>query len=185
MKKQTKILLASGIGLLIIIFLARKPIVKTIKNKLNDQDKKAFIQKILPIAQSIGNNIGVPPLFIVAQLCLESGYGNSVLAAKYNNFGGIKAIPGKAKINLPTTEVINGKLQKVNRDFAWFNTAEEGLNYQAKIYSNKYFKKYLNKTKEPLVYAKLLQSGDIKYATSLNYVKNIEGALNKVKELLT
>lgn len=185
MTKQNKILIGIGAGFALLLFLARKPITKKVKSILNDQTKKDFIAQVLPSAKQIGNSIGIPPLFIVAQLALESRYGQSTLASEHNNFGGIKAVKGFPKVLMPTTEVIDGKLQKVNREFAKFPSAKAGIEYQTKIYTNKYFKQHLNKTKEPLEYAKLLQSGKIKYATSLNYVKHIEGALKEIKRLLT
>ena len=185
LSKQNKIALAVAGGFLLLVLLAKKPIEKKIKQVLNDKTKADFITKILPIAKQIGNSIGVPPLFILSQLALESKWGVSTLSAKYNNFGGIKAVKGFPKVLLPTTEVINGKLQKVSREFAVFPDLQTGVNYQAKIYTNKYFKQHLNKTKDPLEYAKLLQSGAVKYATSLNYVKHIEGVLKDVKRLLT
>lgn len=147
--------------------------VKT-KNKTKLTEKQiSFINSILPAAKTIEKQIGVPYQFIIAQICLESGFGKSSLTNKYFNFGGIKALKNQPSVKLLTTECKAGVCKKVYQNFAVFKTALEGLMAQAKIYSNKYFKKYLNKTNSPYEYVKLLQSGEVKYATSPTYVKDI------------
>jgi len=185
MEKKTKIYLSIGATLAAIAFFARKPIGKMARKLLTDQDKKNFILSILPAAKSIGKSIGVPPLFIVAQICLESRYGASQLAAKYFNYGGIKAVGSQASVELPTTECKNGVCFKTKAKFAVYPNQYEGLAAQSKIYQNKYFKKYLNQTTDALKYAQLLQSGQVKYATALNYVSTIGATLKEINRLLT
>jgi flagellum-specific peptidoglycan hydrolase FlgJ len=137
-------------------------------------------KRITAPAKKIGEAIGVPYKFIIAQICLETGYGKSSLASKYFNFGGIKAVGSQPKVDLLTTECKNGVCSKVMQPFAIYPNAEAGLKAQSKIYENRYFKQYLNKTKDPLVYANLLQSGATKYATDPNYVKKIQNILNVI-----
>ena len=185
MEKKTKIFLGIGGAIAAIAFFARKPIVNMAKKVLSDQDKKNFILSILPAAKRIGNSIGVPPLFIVAQICLESRYGASLLASKYFNYGGIKAVGTQKSIELPTTECKDGKCFKTRAKFAVYPNQYEGLAAQSKIYQNKYFRQHLNKTTDALQYAKLLQSGKIKYATALNYVEAIGATLKQINKLLT
>lgn len=151
--------------------------------KLTDQVKINFARAYYPSAKVIGNQIGVPPLFILSQLALESKYGQSELTSKYFNFGGIKAVKGQKSVSMLTTECKNGICKKVYQDFAVFPNAVEGLKAQSKIYQNKYFKQHLNKTKDPYEYAKLIQSGKIKYATALSYPKAIESTINEFKRL--
>ena len=141
---------------------------------------KDFIKSITAPAKKIGEAIGVPYKFIIAQICLETGFGKSSLASKYFNFGGIKAVGSQPKVNLLTTECKNGVCNKVMQNFAIYPDAEAGLTAQSKIYQNKYFKQYLNKTTDPLVYANLLQSGAVKYATDPNYTKKIQTILNVI-----
>lgn len=194
MKQQKNIIplvVLAGVG--VIAYTQRDKIKDLLKpstktkfvsgGKLTDQDKKNFINKIYPSAKIIGNKIGVPPLFILAQLALESKFGKSELTSKYNNFGGIKAVKGQSSVSMLTTECKNGVCKKVYQDFATFPNVVKGLEAQTKIYQNKYFKQHLNKTSDPLTYAKLLQSGKIRYATALNYPQAIESTINELKRL--
>lgn len=176
-------LFAGSLALLALSPFLFLPKIKTKKSKASDQDKIKFINKIYPSAKSIGNTIGVPPLFILAQLALESAWGKSELTSKYNNFGGIKAVGTQRSVILPTQECKNGICKKVYQPFAVYPTVTEGLKAQAKIYQNKYFRQHLRKTSDPLTYAKLLQSGRIKYATALNYLPAIQNTLQELKRL--
>lgn len=185
MDKQTKIIASITGAFLALAFLFRKPIKTMAKKILTDLDKQEFIKKTLPAANVIGNKIGVPPLFILAQICLESRYGASELAAKYNNFGGIKAVAGQPYVEFTTTECKNGVCYKTKAKFAKFPTVAAGLAAQATVLTNKYFKKYANKTTDPIQYAKLLQSGTPRYATALNYPATIASVLKEINRLLT
>lgn len=173
-----------GTGVLIVLFLItqKKKIVKIYKGMLSSKQKD-FVLKIKPFAYSIGNKLGIPPMFILAQIMLESGYGKSSLTSVYNNFGGIKARKGEPFITLMTQECKGNVCKNVPQNFRKFATVLEGLEGQAKIYQNVNFKQYLNKTTNPIEYAKLLQSGVKKYATSPNYVKNITSVLETIKNL--
>jgi len=179
---KKNLLIGAGVLVLIILFTQKKKIIKIYKGMLNDTQKN-FVKKIKPFAFSIGNKIGVPPLFILAQICLESGYGKSSLTNIYNNFGGIKARPGEPFISLLTTECKGNVCSKVNQNFRKFDTISQGLEAQAKIYQNKNFKQYLNRTADPIQYATLLQSGKLKYATAPNYVTNIKNVLETIKDI--
>lgn len=168
-----------GVTLFFLYLLLKKKNFNTTTMNLTEQQQK-FINSILPSAKIIEQKIGVPYQFIIAQICIESNFGKSSLTSKYFNYGGIKAIAGLPSVKLLTTECVNGVCSKVYQNFAVFPNATEGLMYQAKIYSNKYFKQYLNKTTNPYEYVKLLQSGAIKYATSPNYVQTISKMLDKI-----
>lgn len=175
MTKKNKYYLI-GSTILVLILLSKKKI----KNVIVSLSNKEFIKSITTPAKKIGEAIGVPYKFIIAQICLETGFGKSSLASKYFNFGGIKAVGSQPKVNLLTTECKNGVCSKVMQNFAIYPNAEAGLTAQSKIYQNKYFKQYLNKTTDPLVYANLLQSGAVKYATDPNYTKKIQSILNVI-----
>lgn len=146
-----------------------------IKPSLN---KRKFILTFDKPTQTIGKKIGVPPLFILSQLALETGFNTSELSNKYFNFGGIKATKGQPFIEFKTKECKGSNCYTVKQKFAKFPNIIEGLKAQSKIYQNKYFKQYLNKTNNPYKYAELIQSGKIKYATDPNYT-------NKIKKMIT
>jgi flagellum-specific peptidoglycan hydrolase FlgJ len=176
MKKTNKAIYYIGALFVGLIIISRKKIIKTVSNLTNKQ----FIDKIKPYAISIGNAIGVPYKFIIAQICLETGYGKSSLSSKYNNYGGIKEFGNGPKVSLLTTECKNGVCAKVYQPFAVYPTIDAGMKAQSKIYENRYFKQYLKKTTDPIIYANLIQSGPIKYATDPNYVSKITKIINTI-----
>ena len=167
MKKQTKIKIA--LLVLGLLYITKKT-GKKIMQKFN---AKSFIDFITPDLITIGNKIGVPYKFLVAQVCLETGFGKSSLFTKYYNVGGIKAIKDQAFVSLPTYEYINGKKVRLLQNFAKYPDLKTGLEGYAKIFQNRYFRQYLNKTTDPKAYANLLQSGKIKYATDIAYTGKI------------
>jgi flagellum-specific peptidoglycan hydrolase FlgJ len=68
---------------------------------------------------------------VVAQKCLESGYGASLLAKEDFNFGGIKYAPKLAGVIgytvRDTAEYIGGKKVIVKQKFSKFKDAESGI----------------------------------------------------------
>jgi flagellum-specific peptidoglycan hydrolase FlgJ len=179
MKIPTKIYAIGG-ALIIGYFLFKKTTTKKIKKLVLTQKQKDFVASITPSAKKIGDKIGVPYKFIIAQICLESGFGRSSLTTKYFNYGGIKAKKSEPGVELLTTECRNGVCAKEMQRFKIFPNAETGLNAQAVVYQNRYFKKHLNKTNDAKIYATLLQSEPIKYATDLNYVSKIHRILDAI-----
>ena len=76
--------------------------------------KEQFIQLAVAAAKGSPYPIGIT----VAQAALESAWGSSQLSIKANNYLGIKAHGEAEIIELPTTEVVNGKTVKVLVRFA-------------------------------------------------------------------
>lgn len=185
MKNKNGLLILGGSFAVLALsgYIFRKQIKTQFFSKAKDPDKINFINRILPSAKAIGNKLGIPPLFILAQLALESAWGKSTLTSKYNNYGGIKAVGNQPSVKMETTECKNGFCYKVKKDFAIYPNTYEGLLAQSKIYQNKYFRQHLNKTTDPITYAKLMQSGRIRYATAKNYPQAIQSTLNEIKRL--
>lgn len=165
----------------ILLYVGTKKATKMIVNGSN----KDFVKFIYPLAEVIGNKIGVPPLFLTAQICLETRYGKSSLFIENYNVGGIKAVGTQPYVTKDTIEYINDVKTPVKRKFATYPNLTTGLAAYSKVFMNKYFKQYLNKTKDPYKYVELLQSGKPKYATDINYVPKIKAVIDTVKQLLT
>jgi flagellum-specific peptidoglycan hydrolase FlgJ len=180
MKSKNKKIVIS-VSILIGLLLLKKITKKKIKTKIVLTSKqREFVNRITPASKKIGDKIGVPYKFIIAQICLESGFGKSSLTTKYFNYGGIKARPEQPHVVLMTTEYRNGVKVKEPQRFKIFPNEEAGINAQAVVYQNRFFKKYLNKTNDPVVYANLIQSGQPKYATDPNYVSKIVPIINAI-----
>ncbi|MDU5434313.1 MAG: glucosaminidase domain-containing protein, partial [Enterococcus faecalis] len=61
-------------------------------NRQNENiSKEEFVAEITPYARELQESYGVLPSIIMGQAVLESNFGQSQLASKYNNLFGIKA----------------------------------------------------------------------------------------------
>ncbi len=87
--------------------------------------KKEFIAAAAAAARSASAISGFPPGIAVAQAALESAWGNSQLARRANNYFGIKARRGRAVIELPTLEYVDGAPLRTAARFARYESMEE------------------------------------------------------------
>jgi len=84
-------------------------LAETVSSVLNTArgDQRTFLEKALPEAIRLQVQTNVPASAIISMSIYESGYGRSSLAAKYNNFFGIKAFSnwdGPRARNMPTVD---------------------------------------------------------------------------------
>ncbi len=87
--------------------------------------KEEFVTAASKTAQAACAPSRFPAGIAVAQAALESSWGNSLLARLANNYFGIKARPGRAWVEMPTTEVVNGIARKTVARFARYESLEE------------------------------------------------------------
>ena len=94
-----------------------------------------FINQIAPYVVSWRNFLGFGvPSAIIAQACIESGYGRSAKAVNYNNFFGLKYKGNRVTCNSgkftdQSAEWINGKYVTITTEwytFADMNTGVQG-----------------------------------------------------------
>lgn len=118
---------------------------------------------------------GIFPEVAISQSALESAWGESLLAKKYNNYFGIKATPdwkGKT-ITLKTKEVYGGIESTVSGTFRAYNSFGESVrDYVKFLKENPRYQKggvFTAKTPEEQV-KRLKDSG---YATSLIYTNSV------------
>ncbi|MFD1899869.1 glycoside hydrolase family 73 protein [Enterococcus termitis] len=103
----------------------------------NEQvSKEQFIDRISPHAQELQASYGVLPSIIIGQGILESNWGQSTLASKYNNLFGIKAYGDQKKINLETREYINEEWIVIQGDFRVYDTWEESMDDHTRLFVN-------------------------------------------------
>lgn len=139
-------------------------------------NKNEFIEKIGNIVRNENNKRG-KPLFnsvVIAQACLETGFGQSKLMMKSNGIFGIKATSGwKGKIyNSKTSEFYDGKTRTIiNSDFRAYNSIEESVSdYFDLITKAERYKKAI-KASNALACITAIRNGG--YATSPNYIHYI------------
>jgi flagellum-specific peptidoglycan hydrolase FlgJ len=87
--------------------------------------KEEFLQQASAAAQATSKTSGLPAGITIAQAALESAWGKSQLSRKANNYFGIKAHGRHAVVEMPTTEVINGDVQKITARFAAYKDMAE------------------------------------------------------------
>ena len=93
---------------------------------------KAFINKIGPIAKSVDKSYDLLPSITVAQACLESNYGQSALAQKYNNLFGVKGTNPNTSAILSTQEYVKGK--RINARFQIYDSYEASIRAHAELF---------------------------------------------------
>jgi flagellar protein FlgJ len=98
-----------------------------------------FVQQHTEAARAAEAETGIPASFMVSQAALETGWGRKEIrnadgTPSYNLFG-IKAGPGwkGAVTEVPTTEYVNGKAQKVTAKFRAYASYAESFADYAKL----------------------------------------------------
>jgi flagellar protein FlgJ len=87
--------------------------------------REEFLRQATEAARRSSAASGLPAGTTVAQAALESRWGESELSRKGNNYFGIKAHGKHAVIEMPTTEVVKGVVQKVSARFAAYRDMQE------------------------------------------------------------
>lgn len=126
---------------------------------------------------------GVPWQVTLAQAALESGWGRSGLAAKYNNFFGIKADPswtGPTTIQ-STREVINGKEVYINAGFRVYATPQGSFADHARFLKRWDRYKSAFTTRDPKVFATRVANAG--YATDPGYAKALHKLIDDFNKM--
>lgn len=127
----------------------------------------AYAQKLWPQISAAAQQLGVPPVAILAQSALETGWG---AAAAGNNFFGIKAAPGEAGTTRATHEMVNGVLQAQTASFRDYDSPSASVaDYVGVIQSG--FQSAIGQN-SVAGFAQTLQNSG--YATDQNYAAKIE-----------
>lgn len=87
--------------------------------RISSQEKQAFISRLIPIAEQEQQKYHLLASITIAQAALESDWGQSQLASKYNNLFGIKDDSASAK-TMTTKEYVNGRWIVVEAPFATY-----------------------------------------------------------------
>jgi len=151
-----------------------------------------FINTIAEDAVRIAHENGIYPSVMIAQAAIESGWGRSELAHKYNNLMGIKGDwNGNSKV-LATEEHIKGADITINAGFSVFDSWTESLarygkllregNEQGSAFYSGAWKKNTNTYKDATAWLEGRYATDPNYANKLN-AKIEEYNLNKFDNL--
>ncbi|MGJ0862240.1 glycoside hydrolase family 73 protein [Enterococcus faecium] len=98
------------------------------------QSHQKFIERLVPHAQELQDGYGVLPSIILGQAILESNWGNSTLASKYNNLFGIKAYGDQKKVSLETKEFVNEEWITIQGDFKVYDSWEQSMDDHTQLF---------------------------------------------------
>jgi len=139
-----------------------------------------FIEKIAPIVQDVNKSRGYPlyASVVIAQACLETGYGASSLMMKANAIFGIKAgITWRGKVySAKTKEVYNSKPVTITDTFRAYNSLTESVNdYFNLICNNKRYSMAVHSNNFVECIHGIASGG---YATDPSYVNKVIQIIN-------
>ena len=137
---------------------------------MTKKQKESFIKKVAKVVQKLAPEYGIEVCSpIIAQCILESGWGGSELAKKYNNYFGIKAWTsweGKS-VSLETEEEFEpGTVVTVTDAFRVYDSLEDGIKGYFDLISRPRYKNLMG-VKDPEEYVRLIKQDG--YATSSDY----------------
>ncbi|HGF8238627.1 glycoside hydrolase family 73 protein [Enterococcus faecium] len=98
------------------------------------QSHQQFIERLVPHAQELQDGYGVLPSIILGQAILESNWGKSTLASKYNNLFGIKAYGDQKKVSLETKEFVNKEWITIQGDFKVYDSWEQSMDDHTQLF---------------------------------------------------
>lgn len=135
----------------------------------------SFISQIGPIVQKYAALYGYRfPSAIIAQACIESGYGTSSLAYRWHNYFGIKWWRGcgRSAVNLSTKEEYTpGVLTSITAGFAVGKDMEDGVRMYFEFIQRNSRYNNLKSATSSKNYIELIRADG--YATSSTYVNTV------------
>jgi flagellar protein FlgJ len=137
-----------------------------------------FKEMMASAADAASRTSGIPPVFILAQAALESGWGKSEVidlnGSKSHNLFGIKATGSwKGKVaEALTTEFVNGKEIKVIAKFRAYDSYTDSFADFAQLIKNSArYQPLAQHLQDPVSYGQAMQ--DAGYATDPDYAKKL------------
>lgn len=125
----------------VVILLAFVFFLKNLSSPFTDnqqeneaQSHQQFIERLVPHAQELQDGYGVLPSIILGQAILESNWGKSTLASKYNNLFGIKAYGDQKKVSLETKEFVNEEWITIQGDFKVYDSWEQSMDDHTQLF---------------------------------------------------
>ena len=136
------------------------------------EDIAAFAQKLMPLLEKAGQQLGVSPKILLAQAAIETGWGHSVVG---NNLFGIKAGPSwtGGKVEAATHEYEDGALVGIVDAFRSYPSAEASVaDFVSLVANNPRYKAALGAGENVAAYAQGLLSGG--WATDIDYAHKLQ-----------
>ena len=148
-------------------------------------EQLAFIQRVAPWAQYSHAKYGVPASVTIAQAILESSdrqgnWGKSTLAAKYNNFFGIKdsRLFGDGYCELKTTEYVKLRPVEITARFESFKDPQRSFEAHAQLLAQSpRYEAAMADADDPFVFAARIR--ECGYSTDPDYAHKLASLITK------
>ena len=145
--------------------------------------QKAFYDKYYQTVADSLEGTGLFPEVVINQMGLETGWGESELNTKHNNFFGMKKGGANVpSVNMSSDEEVDGKKVSKKSDFRKYDSLEDSIDDYVKVMKNQgggeTYKEVLA-AKTPEAQAEAL--GNSPYATGSNYGNDIQGFMAEAK----
>jgi flagellar protein FlgJ len=147
--------------------------------------QSAFINTLLPQAQTAAAQLGVAPGLLVAQAALETGWGRKAIrqpdGSDSHNLFGIKAGSNWTGpvANVTTTEYVHGTVQKQVQAFRVYGSYQEAFDDYARLLANSpRYEKALNQGSNGAAFGAGLQGAG--YATDPDYARKLAAVAGQV-----
>ena len=138
-------LILAGLFLIVLSFVfslrglvdeAPRYLVEDTQQENPQLSKEAFIERLVPHAQTLQKGYGILPSIIIGQAILESNWGESELSSKYNNLFGIKSFGHPDYVTMDTQEYVNGQWITIQGDFRVYQSWEESMDDHTMLFVN-------------------------------------------------
>ncbi len=144
---------------------------------------REFVERVVPHARAVAEDLGIPMKFLLGQAALESGWGRreprfSDGSSSHNLFG-IKADRAwkGAVIEVTTTEYVNGRAEVVKDRFRAYGSYADSLrDYADFLRSNPRYAQVLEGKHDAVGFARSLQQAG--YATDPRYAEKLASVIN-------
>lgn len=100
---------------------------------LIEAEQDGFISQVAPISVAMQDLYGTRPSISIAQAILESDWGQSDLAAQYNNLYGVKGGEYPYTVALPTQEYADGEWVTVEANFKVYDSWSSSIEDHAQL----------------------------------------------------
>lgn len=138
-------------------------------------NRQAFIARVAPAAKASQQRLGVPASVTIAQAILESGWGQSQLTRRANNYFGIKCTAMRAPtqtgcVSMSTAEYVRGRRITVVERFRAYASPTGSFEDHARLLASRY-RSAMAVAGNPEAFARRLQSSG--YATDPRYAAQL------------
>ena len=141
-----------------------------------DDYRGDFLRSIAPAALMSAVDHHIFPSVALSQAILESGWGRSTLAIRFNNLFGIKGYNASNRVKTTTFEKVNGRRVPRRVTFRIFKDWSESIYYHGDLLATDYRYAHARSAEDWKTYVELISG---KYASEPRYAKKLGFIIEK------